>query len=449
MKNSKELLQKYSGFLEKPSKTWMIVVGILGIFLLIGFYAFVQQMIHGQVVTGQRDYVMEGIYIVNFLFLLGVSYAGAIISGVFHLGRINWGKPLIRIIEIFTFITILIGPIYILLCLGRLERVYYIFIHARIQSPIVWDLIAIMLDLILCTVYLYLTFIKDFALIYDNADELKIAPWRKKLMKVLSIGYKGTDNQKKRLETAQDIMASLIIVVAVVANSLLAWLFGMNLRVGWNSSLLGPWFVVASILSGIAIIIVIMFITRRFFDSKDIITDDHFNYMGFGMGLLALVFGYFSFSDFITRNYNESLQNEKLFDLYTSLDGYLVMLLITFATTILIPIAIVAVPKWRTIKNYVISAVLVLIGLWLFRYLIMIPVMETPFYAITTTAPEVIKYSATWVEWTLSLAGLTGGIFLFMLIAKFVPVFPLAEMDEKHSFKLLGKYKIEESSSEK
>ena len=76
---------------------------------------------------------------------------------------------------------------WILLCIGRLDRLHYLFLYPRIQSPITWDIIAIMTDLIGCFIYLYMTFIPDFAILRDD-EELDVAPWRKKVYRFLNTG---------------------------------------------------------------------------------------------------------------------------------------------------------------------------------------------------------------------------------------------------------------------
>lgn len=447
--NASVLLDKYARFLGKPTTSWYVAMGVLGIVVLVGFYALIQQIVHDHIITGMRDNVVWGAYIVNFIFMLGLSYAGAIISGVFHLGRIDWGKPLIRIIEIIAFITILIGPVYILLCIGRLDRLHYLFIYARIQSPIIWDLIAVMIDLLLSAFYLYLTFIKDFSLLHQNAEKYSFATWQKKLFKFLALGYSGTENQKKRLNRALDVMAALIIPTAVVAYSLLAWLFGMNLKEGWSDSLFAPYFIISAIFSGFAIIVILMWIVRRFFKAESILTDGHFNFMAYGMFIMALIFGYFTFSDYITRWYNTTSATSELIHKYLSLDQYGYMTLTMLLFTSIVPILVVAVPALRNRTMYLVSAILILIGLWMFRYLIIVPVLETPYIPIVSTDPAVIKYTATWIEWALVAAGFAGAIMLYMVILKIIPVFPISEMQESHTFKLFGKYSIDKLLSQK
>ena len=71
-----------------------------------------------------------------------------------------------------------------------------------------------------------------------------------------------------------------------------------------------------------------------------------------------------------------------------------------------------------------------MLGLWLNRYLIVVPTLETPYIPIQDTRPEFIEYSATWVEWALSLGGIATFVLLFILIIKLVPAIPISEIIE-------------------
>ena len=156
MKNNEQidlLLEENKLFHSKINIGLIIKVVFLSFIICIGLYAMVLQFIKGHLITGMRDNVVWGVYIVNFVFVLGLSYAGALLAGIFHLARIEWAKPLQRILKLITVFSLIIGPIYILLCLGRPERLLNLFFHLRIQSPIIWDVIAIVTDLIFCIVY--------------------------------------------------------------------------------------------------------------------------------------------------------------------------------------------------------------------------------------------------------------------------------------------------------
>ena len=153
--NPTALLKRFAPQLERTSKLGVAWIVFLVILVLAGIFALITQITQGHIVTGMRDNVVWGIYIVNFIFFMGISYAGALISGTLHLFRSEWRKPIIRMAEFLTIFSLLIGPLYILLCIGRLDKLHYLVLFGRIQSPITWDVIAITTDIFGCILFLY------------------------------------------------------------------------------------------------------------------------------------------------------------------------------------------------------------------------------------------------------------------------------------------------------
>ncbi len=444
-RKSTTILADFVPYLVTFKKSWYLRVVILSLIIIFGLYAFFVQLVKGHIVTGMRDNVVWGVYIINFIFFLGLSYAGALISCIFHLGRITWGKPLIRMLEIMAVVSLIVAPIYIILCIGRIDRLFNLIIYARIQSPITWDVIAIATDLVFCITYLYMTHIKDFAKLRDYEDP-RIPQWRKKFYNFLAIGYRDTPEQKKQLNVALDIMAAIIIPTSIIAYSLLAWLFGMNLRPGWHSSILAPYFVLTAVYSGICLLIVVMWIYRKSRYLQNYITNQHFNYLGFVMVMFALFYGYFTFSDYITEWYNSVKVNSWLLDQLFSFDHYAWMFLFSVFVAAFLPLIIIGFPLFRSVNSITITAFLVLIGLWFRRYLLIVPPLETPYIPIQDWQPAWVNYSATWVEWALTLAGIAFIILVYMLFSKLVPIIPISEIEERgNKFRVFFKGTKEQS----
>ncbi len=86
------------------------------------------------------------------------------------------------------------------------------------------------------------------------------------------------------------------------------------------------------------------------------------------------------------------------------------------------------IPKFRTINTITFAAVIAVLALWVNRYLIVVPTLETPYMPIQDTRPEWLFYSATWVEWVLTFGGIAMFCFLFTLAAKIVPIIPVSEV---------------------
>lgn len=425
---AKNLVKEFAPQIEKTSKTWWFFFVIFFGLALFGVYGLYTQIAEGHIVTGMRDNVVWGVYIVNFIFFMGVSYAGALISGVLHLFKSEWRKPIMRIGELLTVISLLIGPTFILFCIGRLDRLHFLMLHPRIQSPITWDVIAISTDIIGCFIFLYLSFIEDFAHLRDY-EGLKPSPRRKKLYKALALGYTGTPEQKKILGRIRNVMAAMIIAIAIIVYSVLAWIFGVTLQPGWHSTIFGPYFVIAAVYSGAGVMIVLMYIFRKAYHLENYITKKHFVNVGTILLVIAAFYAYFTFSDYLTKWYGSVKMDKLLIDkLFTN---YYWLFILSNYGGVLIPLIVMGIPKFRTINSITIIAVIAVIGLWINRYLIVVPTLETPYLPIQDTRLDWIKYSSTWVEWALMLGGI--GLFscLFMLASKFVPIISISEMVEK------------------
>ena len=419
----KNPLRDFAPQLERTSiqgYAWIVfLLAVIG----LGFYAFLQQVFYGHEVTGMRDNVVWGVYIVNFIFFMGVSYAGALISGTLHLFKTAWRKPIIRMAEFITIIALLIGPCFILLCIGRLDKLHYLVLFGRIQSPITWDVIAISTDIFGCFIFLYLSLLRDLATLRDY-ELLQLPNWRKKIYKVLALGYTGTPEQQQRLSRATDIMAAMVIAIAIIVYSVLAWIFSVTLQPGWHSTIFGPYFVIAAVYSGSAVLIICMWVFRKVYHLEEYITKKHFVAVGVIMLVLAAFFGYFTFSDYLTKWYGSEKNDELLIQLLFK--EFYWPFIISNYVGVLLPLIVVGIAKFRTITNITLTSVVVVIALWLNRYIIVVPTLESPYLPIQDSRPEWLNYSATWVEWSLTATGVAVFCLLFTLASKFITIVPVS-----------------------
>lgn len=420
-----ELLKEFLPQLEKTSIAWFAWVGFLLVVVFFAIYALVLQIVRGHIITGMRDNVVWGIYIVNFIFFMGVSYAGALVSGSMHLFKTSWRGPILRIAELTTMIALCIGPLYILLCIGRLDRLPYLFMYPRIQSPITWDVIAITTDLVGCVIYLYLSFIRDFALLRD-AKDINLPKWRINIYRSLALGYQDTPTQRKRIKNVTDIMSAMIIAIAIIVYSVLAWIFSVTLQPGWHSTIFGPYFVIAAVFSGAGVIIILMRVFRSIYHLENYITKKHFVGMGMILMILSMFFAYFTFSEYLTKWYgSKKLDDDLIRILFTK---YFWQFVFSNYVGTLLPIIIMGIPRFRTINTITFAAVIAVLALWVNRYLIVVPTLETPYMPIQDTRPEWILYSATWIEWAQVIGGVALFSLIFTVAAKVVPIIPVSEV---------------------
>ncbi|HQW25595.1 MAG TPA: polysulfide reductase NrfD [Saprospiraceae bacterium] len=424
-------LQFFAAQMVRISKPGMVGLAILLIIIFGGMYALVVQVIDGHIVTGMRDNVVWGIYIANFIFFIGISYAGALISGILHLLRIPWRAPIIRIAEMITVISTMIGPSYILLCMGRLDRLHHLALYGRIQSPILWDVLAISTYLTGSIIFLYLASIRDLSALRDYPFKSK---WRTKLYKFMSVDFNGNHVQNQYLDRALNIMSAIIIPLAILVHSVLAWIFGMTLRPGWHSTIFAPYFVVAAVFSGTGVLIIAMWIFRKVYHLESYITKIHFNYLGIILMILGALYAYFTFSEYLTSWYgSETWEMEVLYKLF-DYNEYWWWFFFAAILGVLLPIIVILFPRFRTINSITAVSVIAVMALWVKRYLIIIPTLETPLLPLQDMRPEYIHYTVTPVEWMLTFAGIAMFILLFFLFSKFLPIVNVVKVTEDKSY---------------
>lgn len=425
----KEVFAKQRNKIETFGKKSWLWTGFFLAWIFVGGYALYLQMADGHKVTGMRDNVVWGLYIANFIFFIGISYAGAVISGILHILDVEWRKPIIRVAEMITVVATMIGPVFILLCVGRLDRLHHLFIYPRLQSPITWDVLAITTYFTGSVIFLYLALIKDFAIYRDAA--LNIPKWRQKIYKILALGYRGTPSQKKHIKISTNLMAIMIVPLAIIVHSVLSWIFGMTLRPGWHSTIFGPYFVLAAIYSGTGVLIMAMWFYRKYFKLTDYIHDKHFTYLGYILLVLGSAYGYFTFSEYLTGWYGSQKWDTEVIAKLFNVHEYGWYFLFTNLAGIVLPIAIVAIPATRKPNWITLASFFMVIALWVKRYLIIVPTLETPLLPVQDTRPEWVHYHATWVEWALTFAGIATFFLFFTLMSRFVTIVPVSEFSTK------------------
>lgn len=424
--NTIAVLKRFAPQLETSSRFEKIMLILMVVVFLAGWPAIIYQYVEGHIVTGMRDNVVWGVYIVNFIFYIGISYAGALISGILFLLDVEWRKPIIRIAEMITVISTILGPAYILLCMGRLDRLHHLVLFGRIQSPIIWDVIAITTYLIGSMIFLYLATIHDFAILRDQTF-LKVGKWRKFFYKFLAINYQDTPDQKKLVHRGLTLMSIIIIPLAVLVHSVLSWIFGMTLRPGWHSTIFAPYFVVAAVFSGTGVMVVALWVYRKLYHLEEYITNKHFNYLGIILLVLGALYGYFTFSEYLTNWYgSEKWELELIYKIFDFKEFGILFIFAAFVGVIL-PVIIIAVPKFRSINSITFASAIVVVAMWVKRYIIIIPTLETPLLPMQDTRMDYVHYSITWVEWVLTFAGFASFCLFFYLFSKFVPIVPVSE----------------------
>src|SRR5216117_3067099 len=263
----------------RPTSLWFfLLIAGLGIIVLAGVGSWMYQVWNGLAVAGIRWPVFWAFYITNFVFWIGISHAGTLISAILRLVNATWRRPVTRCAEVITVFALMIGAMFPIIHLGRPWLFFWLIpypserqIWPNLRSPLAWDFFAIRSYLTGSLLFLALPMIPDFALVRD-----KTTGWRRRVYGALALGWQGTPKQWHRLESAMQIMAIAIIPVAVSVHTIVSFDFSMALLPMWHSAIFGPYFVAGASFGGIAALILAMAALRRFLHLEDHLHPVHF-----------------------------------------------------------------------------------------------------------------------------------------------------------------------------
>jgi len=407
------------------SARFWLTVGILGSMVLAGFATWGYQAYEGIGVAGINSPVYWGFYLVNFVFWIGISHAGTLISAILRLVDATWRRPVTRCAEAITAFALLIGGLFPLIHLGRPWLFFYLIpypsarhIWPNFRSPLVWDFFAISTYLLASSLFLLLPMIPDFALLRDRTGG-----YRQKIYGALSLGWHGTPKQWHRLEAAMHIMAIAIIPVAVSVHTIVSFDFAMAIVPMWHSTIFGPYFVVGAIFSGIAALIIAMALIRKLLHLEEYLKPLHFQNLGKLLLTMSLLWAYFVFSERLTVWYGNATEEAGVF--WATLVGeYSPYFWTMVVCNFVIPLPVLAIRRLRTITGCVFVSCSVLIGMWLERYLIVIPSLS---YKQLPYAWG--SYMPTWTELTIFGASVAGMALLYVLFARLVPIISIWELE--------------------
>ncbi len=404
---------------QKFGKRGMIWTGILLLFCAFGAFAYYRQLKYGLVVTNMRDYVSWGIYISNFVFFVAISLVGSLITAIFRLANVPWRTPLTRISEIIAVSAITFAALIIIVDMGRPERLLNLFIHGRLQSPIIWDVIVISTYFCLSLFLLYITLLPDISILI-NAREKLGKPFSK-LYRWLASYWKGTTAQEKIRNRCITIICIVIIPVAFSIHTVTSWLFATTYRPGWDSTNFGAYFISGAFLVGAGGVVVAMYIFRRYYNLEKYITEKHFEKMGRVVVLLALLYLYFNINEYLVPAFKMKKPEEAhLTQLFAG--EYAPLFWFAILVGMIIPIFIMLFKKGRKPLPMFIAGVMVVVGAWFKRYLIVTPTLLHPFLPMEDVPASYHHYFPSWEEWAIAMGSLAG---VLLIITFFARVFPI------------------------
>ena len=408
----------------QTSWRFYVLVIFLGSIVAVGLGTWGYQMYMGFGMTGINSPVFWAFYITNFVFWIGISHAGTLISAILRLVNAGWRRPVTRCAEVITAFALMIGAMFPIIHLGRPWLFFWLLpypnrrlIWPNFRSPLVWDFFAITTYLTGSLLFLLLPMIPDFALVRDKTTGM-----RSRIYGVLALGWRGTTKQWHRLETAMQIMAIAIIPVAVSVHTIVSFDFSMAPVPMWHSTIFGPYFVAGAIFSGIAGLILAMATLRKFLHLEEYLHPVHFQNLGKLLLMMSLLWGYFVFNERLTTWYGND--EAEVAVLWVTQKGSFSPLFWTMVVcNFVAPLIILGIKRFRTISGCVVASAGVCVGMWLERFLIVVPSLGHKYLPYSWGS-----YRPRPVEIMITVATFAAMTLLYTLFAKFVPIISIWEL---------------------
>ena len=438
-----EMNQMVMQAMRTTTRSYWIVVAILAFMTAVFLFGAWGYMIYkGMGVAGVRRPTYWGMFIATFVFWIGISHSGTFVSAILRVFKAEFRRPITRSAELMTAFGLAAAGMYPLIHLGRVWLGYWIipypnqrWLWPNFRSPLTWDFLAITTYLLSSLMYIYLPLIPDLAMARDHS-----AKWRYKLYRLMALGWRGTEEEWSRLRTAIQIFAFAIIPVMFSVHTIVAWDFAVTKTPGWHSTIFGPFFIAGAIYSGVAAVVMILFIIRTTMANMTyFIREEHFDAIGKLMLIFSFTWVYFYFTEYLLAWYGGDLSDQYVWYALTR-GPYAPLWYLMLVCNIVIP--------WLTLWNkkvrrtpWVLFAIgfIINIGMYTERYLI-VPGMIT-----RSRFPFVWDGYVPRIELVIAVGSLSLFLLLYTLASRLIPIIPVWEVQEgqiAHSLRRIGKTRV-------
>ena len=333
----------------RGSRGFALWIGVLILLIAVGFGVWVYQTSHGLQITHMRDNVIWGLYIITFMFFVGLSAGGLIVASAGRLFDVKQFAPIVRLAIVEAAVTIATAAILIIPDLGRPQRILNLFIHAHWMSPMIWDVTVILIYLVISLVYLWL---------YTRRDLAARGSW-------MALGTKDTsDSARAHDYHLTYILAWIALPAAVLVHSITAWIFGLQISRGfWYSAIMPPLFITSALVSGLSLVVILAFVVRR--TGRVSFGDELGGFLGGLLAVFLAVEAFLLLSE-VLAGYYPGIPTDAVHQLFSGryAPGFAVEVIVG----LVIPFVLLAVAAWRRRPRVVVVAsVLALIGIFVHR----------------------------------------------------------------------------------
>lgn len=413
-------------FSRPPLAWWIALAGAAALTLIMAIGVAIV-FFGGIGVLGNNTFVVWGFPIANYVWWIGIGNAGTLISSMLLLTHQQWRASINRFAEAMTLFAVSIAGLFPIIHMGRPMYWYWLAPYPNVmslwpqwRSALVWDFWAILSYLLFSIVFWYLGLIPDMAVMRDKART-----WLgKRLFGLFALGWRGSIAQWRQQKSLQKLMAMFAVPLVCSVHSIVGLDFAASLNPGWAETIFPPYFVVGAMFSGFCVVIVLAAVIRKVMRLEDVITVEHFDAMGKICLAASLVMGVSYAAEWFSGWYGGS-PHDKVFLQFVFKGPYQPLYVAMLCLNVLLPQALWSARIRRNIGALVILAVMINVGMWLERLLIILETLSHTFL------PSNWKlFYPTVIDGAILLGSLGFFVFLFLLLSRVAPLVAIHETEE-------------------
>lgn len=410
----------------RPTPTgWYLAFGAALSLLLLLFSMIAYLIWEGTGVWGLNNPAGWGWAIINFVWWVGIGHAGTLISAILFLFRQDWRTAINRFAEAMTIFAVMCAGIFPAIHVGRIWVIYWVFpvpnqmyMWPNFNSPLLWDVFAVSTYFTVSLLFWFVGLVPDLATLRDRIK----GSLGKKLYGIFSLGWTGSTKNWLNYEKAYMILAGLSTPLVLSVHTIVSFDFAVSLIPGWHTTIFPPYFVAGAVFSGFAMVETLMIISRKIFNTKDIMTDDHLEKMNIIIMVTGTMVGFAYIMEFFMAWYS-GVEYEKFIFMQRAAGPYAWAYWTMMLCNVISPQVYWFKKLRRNVAFTFFISIVVNIGMWFERFVIAITSLSQDFLPSSWD-----YYTPTWVD-ILTYVGTFGLFFtMFLLFLRFLPMIAIAEV---------------------
>lgn len=409
----------------KPDKKFYIALSITLSMLVLFVIGLGLTFYYGIGTWGNNNPVAWGFGIVNFVFWVGIGHAGTLISAILFLFRQRWRTGIARFAEGMTIFAVMTAALFPLIHTGRPWLAGYLFpypnqhsIWVNFTSPLLWDVFAVSTYFTVSLIFWYVGLIPDFASLRERTSH-KV---KKIIYSIFSLGWRFSNRHWQHYEMVYLILAGFATPLVLSVHTIVSFDFAVSIMPGWHTTIFPPYFVAGAVFSGFAMVQNVLIFVRKIFNYEHIITLDTLEKMNKIILLTGSMVGYAYGMEFFIAWYS-GIQPEQFTFINRAFGPYAWAYWIMITCNVISPQLFWFKKIRRSIPIMFIIAVLVNIGMWFERFVIVVTSLSRDYL------PSSWGYFKPTIVDFMILIGSFGFFFTWILLfTKALPVVSIAEV---------------------